>query len=749
MAFVDAQGFESVSNKSDLSLQGFVDTFGWNMFSKASGRIAGSRSLAFESSLQAANDVSPNFAGTGTVQKNTGKLISDLWTAGGFAFGARGKFRELGNTYFIGDVLVNNTAVVNQQVAGRIVWDGTYYWSIRKNTTLPNSGFEVVQSTDLINWAPPAAIPQPQTAGKLPANVSLANGRVIVGFTDNNFAYTTNGGTSWTAGTLFGGSASNGQFPMFTYVPSTGYYYSHGTNDPTNQNNSVVVKSLDMVTWTTVTTFSFGVAGNLHVSMFHDTVRQRIFFTLTSNSGSGGNGSRLSSIDYTDAVTVNWNLTGGQALRFGPNSVAFDGTATGTIVLTTTTGTVYYATGANPTTWTQATTTNLPTFTDTAKNTVVYDPRSSQWVITSGNGYIAVSLDGINWTITQQITTSRYNVGATYINGRVICTGQSIMIGSGLAGTTNYGWDVRYFTQNLIATNASSSNNVASRLGVAAVNSSGRQGYVGLGYQGDLTSGSGATLRYLPGNAATDSATYPTSVIPYLNNGSPWHYYVLIFTATATANQFTVQAVVDGSVVAGFSSTVQLAPTSDTTSTLYWTVPVRDSTSSAVLPSMIEFDDIYVFDNSGTVNNTALLDCVILPEQLVSDAQAQWTRSPAGAASNAVAARSVGISAAAGQVSTTTNGAVDIYNSDQTLDISAYSVKAVIAEAVLSNTALATSVAKVGMQSGSASVDTGNVTIATGAQVFARKVQETDPNTGSAWARTAAKAATVTLAKVS
>ena len=734
MAHIDSQGFETVSNMSDLVLQGFVDTVGFNFFSKPSDNVAGTRSLACEYALSTATDVSPNFAGTNTVQKNTGRLISDMWAAGGFAFGVRSKFRNL-NPYTVGDIPLTDAgaAFARPIYVGRFAQgSGGRIWSMKRFYSSLASTRIVYSDDNGVTWIETAA--QPSIANT--CYISYVNGFVVASHGSGRLSYSSDNGATWNTVTF---PATTNANPASNVIYANGLYWAATGRDTTAYGTIYTASSLAGPWTLSATTNPQGTGSQM--ALAHDPNRQRVFAFWRDSSSSSTNRAYLTSFDYSYNATNNYTVSSNGS--FGISGIAFSDDTAGNIVVTFTNGTIGIGAGTNPTSWTTilATTIGLPA---SNGSTVAFDSARQKFIVVSTAGYVAVSADATatSWSVSQPLLSANNSegnlIGAQYLNGNVYVGGHSV------TKSLNNGWTMQYWGGNYVASSSSGTANRASRLGIAAINSSGRQSYVGMCYNGDINS-SQATLLLETNNAVTSSASIPSSPISTVN---PWHYYVMIFTATATVNQFNVQVVVDGSVQSALTGTVQLAPTDDTTSTLYWTLPVRDIGAS-VLPTLVEFDDIYVFDNSGTVNNTAMLDCLIVREDLTTDAQAQWDRTPSGAASNAVAARALSQSTAGGYVSTAVNGEKDIYNTDQSLDISQYSVRAVSAEGVFSNTTYATSVVKAGLVSGSSSADSSNATVGISSQVFVKKVQEVDPATGNAWSRTAAKAAQPSVTKVS
>lgn len=760
MSHVDSQGWETVSNPNDALLQGFLNNMGWTGFSKPSSRFARSRSFQFEDSLATATDVSPSFAGTTAVQKNTGKLISDLWAAGGFAFGAAAKMRDLTQQYSYGEFTLPGVSNVGTTGSFSRTMKACYgngkYWALRTPVSAGTAAVAadaIASSTDLVTWTATATTPVANSTQGFYNQIAYLNGLLLVSYAQfpgggpigTHYAVSSNDGATWTAKTIPALSGQTYTVSNIVYVAANSTYYLTASYvaDGTHR----TFKTTDPVngTWTQIDAYALSGGGGIStcLELIFDSNRNVVWQSAGNTQNGGITAARLRSFTAPGEVfTNNWTTTGaGNNSSLIPVSVAFSASI---IVAVLMSGAVIRSTDG--TTWTNATG-------PTNAMSVVYNASTGQFVLCTTAGGAQYSTDGTNWTamtvfgLTSTVNTYRLmNNYVSIMNGQLVMFGRP---GTFVAPLTNpTGWILMQRSEMWRSSVNSGTANRAARLGVAAVNSSGRQGYVGVGFQGDLNSTAG-TLVYLPGNAITDSTTYPTSPISYLYQSSPWHYYTLIFTATATQNQFVVQVVVDGTVLSSFTSTVQLAPTNDTTSTLYWTLPCRDVASSSVQPSLVEFDDIYVFDNSSTVNNTAMLDCHIVREELVSDVQAQWTKTPASAASNAVAASGLSVSSAPGNVSSTVNGNKDIYATDQTLDITAYSVKAVSVEAVLSNSGLPSSSAAVGLVSGSSAVDTGAIAVSAGGQNFARRVQETDPATSGGWSRNAAKAANVTIQKVS
>lgn len=742
------QGMESVRNSTDFISQGWTTntpTSGLRPFGIPSTKIAGTQALRFESSSAASADLSPTFAGgNSSTQFNTGITINELWTKGGFSFGTRCGFRDTINSSTIGfQVPAFGTGIVNQSPANRIIWDGTKYWSLRIDAN--QSVVTVCTSTDLITWTDTVAQPT-----LLPFSISFVNGIVVVSCQNFTIARTTTG-TTWTNTAIFTGVTN--QAPVSNVVfANAKYYISSGSNTAGSPPPVLTLTSPDLVTWTQIDSFAATATNNVHPTLFFDPQRSRIFQLLTTNGGATDTFARVRSFNFSNAVTT--NLSFSAIDRVGPSSIAVS-TVSGTaaIVVSLTNGQVFFATGANPTSWTGLTAAQvgLPSVTDTAHQCIAYDPTIDRFVIAAPAGAVAISNDntGATWTVTNPISTTIYNVGTTYINNKMIATGQSVMVGSGVIanGVLTYGWDVKYWTETVVAANSGSSTfQGSSRLGFAAINSGGRSSFVGLMPSSAINTSTNTAAIAVSVNNTTSGAdagseTYSVSTL------NKYNYYELVATATATVNQFSVQVVINGNIVSSSAFIVAIAPTADTTSTLFLTLPIRNSGVSA-LPSWISFDDMYLLDFAGTVNNTPMKDCTIIKDNPTGDVQAQFTKTPATAATNSVVASAASVSTASGQLSSQSTGAQDIYSVANTIDLSAFSVKAVAVEATFSNSTLASSTVKVGMLSGAAAVDTGTVTVPNGSSLFASKIQELDPNTAIAWTRTNAIAAQITVTKV-
>lgn len=735
------QGFETVRNNVDLVAQGWASPYtGSTLVPIASNVLSTlSEQIRCEQYQSGTTDLSPNFAGT-SIQCNTGATINSLWTAGGFVFGGRGQLRDTTAPFTIGDVATDDTAsgVGNQSTNARIDFDGTLYWSLRK--IIATNVVTVCSSPDLVTWTDTVA--HPTTNAK---SITCANGLLIVTQQNNTVSFSSDHGATWTATIVFnpGPGVTAGNL-MSNVVYWNSKYYVSVVGNPAS--NAVLYKSTDLVTWTQVASNAVLTGGVWAAALQIDSIRNVLYWSYMTGLANAQTFARLNSVSTAEVVTGVWTPTTLNG-RVGVQSVAI---GTDRIVCSMSDGSVYYSiiTSGVYGTFTAATTgiTNVGL---SARQSVVYDPRSAQFVIVSSGGVQVLSTDGITWALSHPIQTTKYNVGSVYLNSLVIITGQSVAVGSGgvLSGVSSYGWDTHQWSETAVASGASTTAQGSGRLGFAAINSTSRSSFVGIYATTAINTGTSTAQFGFSSNNTTTGADTPSETYS-IAIANKFPYFELICTATATVNQFSIQVMINGTVVSATPFVVALCGTTDVTSTLYVTVPIRNQAVST-LPTLIAFDDMYVLDFSGSQNNSVMRGINIIKAPFSNDDQAQWTKNPASIASNHLAASASSVSVAGSSLTSNIAGNKDIYTAIQPFDISMFSVKAVQVEGTLSNTTLAATSAKLGLSSSGVAVDSGVVSLATGINSYVAKLQETDPNTGVAWSRAAAIAAKSTLEKVS
>lgn len=741
------QGFESIRTASDLIIQGISNTVGLNAFTKPSTRMSGTRSLVLENSYSGSGDISPSYAGTSSFQMNTGLTINNLWQAGGFAFGAAAKLRDTSTQYYVGSVVPEASNVTTKN---KMVWDGSKYWAIMRATTnaggTAGTSTVIGTSTDLITWTILAN--QPTSASGYHYAIAYINNLIVVSCYQGAYAYLNPAtDTTWSTGNM--GVSSPAAVGTSNIVYINGMYY--GITSGTSTYGQIKQSStLNTTSWSYVGNYISENASTTTATLVVDTYGQNLFCFHTNTASTSTSRTTLQSYTWDQlgtsvAPTLNIAISGGA--NVGIVSLAISPT-NGNKVAISNAGVIYYAVyGASSWTTIPAATSGIVA---NNSNSVAYDATNDRFVITGGSTatgfFVSYSTDGTGsaWTTTKLFSTSTGNaLQATtleFINSKLIGGGHQVTEFVFNPVNNTYGGTVKYKTQVLTASSSSGTAARASRLGVAAINSSGRQSYVGISGGGSGISGGSAPLYLSTENIVTSSTTMPNISI---DATVPWHYFTFVFTATTTANTFDLQILVDGVPSSLTASGVALAGATDTTSTLYWTVPFRDFNVS-ILPTLVEFDDIYLLDNSGSVNNSPLPDAHIIAYRPTSDVQAQWTSSTS---SNYGAVSGSSANTAVGAVSSSTAGAKDIYGTTNSFDISQYSVKAVMVDSVMKNTSLNSSTANVGILSNSVEVNSSDVTLSNGTLTYVSKIQETDPNTNSTWTKTAAQASQISITK--
>jgi hypothetical protein len=414
-----------------------------------------------------------------------------------------------------------------------------------------------------------------------------------------------------------------------------------------------------------------------------------------------------------------------------------------------------------------------PTGPTSAWGTVVNTGTSSVYAIdTNGEIMVAVGMDpttqtmGAIWTSTNGITWTKVNrildstpstpagyTGAALNNGyfsnvfwdgaRFVATGsyQAAVIAVSPDGIN---WEALYYPD--FPENAGT--NIASGLGlyVGAISAAGVYTSTEGGAAGVvLTAAAVASNARVvsPGIASTTSADIvtqtPTASVSVASGVSLSHYYELIFTATSTANQFTVQWALDGVIQAGTAFTFTPAPSTDTTSQAIFNLPRSGN--------WVVIDDIYLTDFAADpVGNTGQLGVVnVIAGEPTSDVQDQWTLS--GSASSHAAQMATSLSNSEGSIYTYTVGGKDIYALGNSIPAN-YRIQAMQVEAYFSKYGTAGASGTVGVLSKTTEVDSAAVAAPTTANVFASMIQTVDPNTGVQWTAAGVQAAEITITKV-
>jgi len=743
-------GFESIRDDNDLRAQGWVTnstttTTSHTVLGIPSVTSLSGTSLKLMGPYGTAANVLPCTTATQADpgMYDTGLTVNALWTAGGFVWGTNGKF---------------NSGTQNQiasTILDQIVYDGAqYYWAIQLTST---ATYNVVYSTDLINWTATAT----PTTGALQATSRLsvigsgATATVIVcpGGASGNAtpdwpaSYTTNLGLTWTSITNVSGITSNGGWTKIEATTNGTIPYM-GTEASATLTTAGGLFALTGLTPTGATqVISGGGNANSRVRTIPGSSCLAYYTPQSSTTAS------IAAASASLATAGSWVATAAPGGTI--NDFAFYG---GNWYAVTSTG-IYSAPPAStsPTTgptaaWSTRVTAAGIRAVATSSSLIVavgYD------ATTTTRGAIWTSPDGVTWT--KQNRLIRSSTAATGFSN-VIYDGTQFIVFGGAAmnviatSTDGFQWNPIYYPDYTEGTGTATpgipgifSGTLNASTGVYTPSTT--AGVCGQGLAIGAISGGTRTVGLITVTAssatAATGATNGTAASS-ISTSPLDHYFALIFTATGTANQFTVQLEVDGAIVLAGTSAVQLAPTADTTS--HAIINLGRTGNLSV------FDDMYEVDFSGSSFNTSLGVINVIPSTPASDSQAQWT--PGGSqASNAAAVASNSLTNALNApgnfyVSTFTDGAKDIYNMSNTIP-SNYKARAVLVEAFFERNGNTPPNVTVGIVSGSAEVDSAQVNIPTPSPTYVSTFTTNDPNTGIGWTNAGAAAAKMSITKVS
>lgn len=287
----------------------------------------------------------------------------------------------------------------------------------------------------------------------------------------------------------------------------------------------------------------------------------------------------------------------------------------------------------------------------------------------SGNAYVR-NLEAQGWTFYNTWVQSQFPGGLVpgiatgrYPNGQAVQigfdSGSTASINAGITrsigktftnlltnGGVSYGFAVRYGTTGTNAGDASDSIGLCSQTGSNVITT--------------VTFGVDRTLAfYRNASGVATGVNLPAS--PTITDGG-WHYVDVIVGPVGT-NSFTVTVVVDGEIVGVTGTlTTQAAVLNETPRFAF---PKYGSTTgnSTTIAKATAFDDIYVMDRTGTVNNgLALGEIREYRRGPTTDVQAQWTR-VGGAASNAATVNKRDFTSTTEYIYPATSVVEDIYSS--------------------------------------------------------------------------------------
>jgi hypothetical protein len=246
-----------------------------------------------------------------------------------------------------------------------------------------------------------------------------------------------------------------------------------------------------------------------------------------------------------------------------------------------------------------------------------------------------------------------------------------------------------------------------------------------------LSSLNGAAATVTPGGTAQNVPVTPLT-----------HYYELIGTSDPNnVNTFVVQMAIDGVISPG-SMSIQLGLATDTAgvSQLLLNLPRAGA--------WVMVDDIYVTDfNPDPAGNVGQLGIVnIVPHMPTTDVQTPMTK--VGSAPSHAAQVAGPLSFCNGGVGTNTQGAKEIYSSNQPIP-SNFRVQAVQAEAFFTKYGVVGASATMGVISGTTEVDAPTVSAPTTTPVYTSLMLELDPNTNQPWTVASAQALKLSVTKMS
>jgi hypothetical protein len=712
------QGFETMRDDTDYLLQGWTRVSGpRSSFVPSISAVAGTSMHTLGTFTASA--VAPGAAGaTDPGYFNTGVTVNQAWLAGGFSFGAFAKVNGgVAAAYGSGSAINCNQAC----------FDGTKYWAIQYNA----GAYNVATSPDLINWTVTTA--QPTALGAASSIFALGGGIIGVygstaASTSYTVYYTNNAGTSW----------SNYSLGTITSAVSDGVGISTG--------NSSFPHAV----------YSFAATGSLYVG----TVGVSMASVATSSAASQNTVARP-------------KITSGLITFIAANS------SSGTIFSATASNASLNTAGA----WTTATFTTVTSPTDLA-----YNPTSNTWVISSSLGihsfpnagaagtplapsgaltltprYSTVGIQNVFWNGTQLVGIGLQGHIITSPDG-VVWTeqGQHLIP----VGTSGYDWrcsindGTRYVlfsdaTNGIVATTPDLVTNYQAQyvMESARASASNNYGIFGLysgtapsstglwtvtansfGYNASVPSGGSMTVTMSA--TVTNYATFTVSTATTLS-----HYYEMVFTPVAgTANTFSVNVYVDGTLVQSYASVPMAASTSDTTSLLIISLDRRGAFTA--------YDDMYFNVQDGVGLSGQLGPINIIARRPTTDVQDQWVKT-GSAASNALSVNQPALSSQSTNYVTSANaGDKDIYTSNTTIP-AGYVAKAVQLEAMVARTSSTVATVNIGLISGTTEVDSANVALGANTATYVAQVYQMDPNGNKAWTNAAVVAAEMVANHVS
>lgn len=722
-----AQGFETILDDSDIRAQGWIQSpvLRRNTTVPSATTVPG-RSLAMMGAAGTAGTAVIGQSGTSDAGfMNLGVTVNQAWTAGGFTFGIAGKFNS-GNYAAIGIGAIGSNN-------GGVTFDGTLYWAIRYTGT-----YSVCTSPDLITWTatasqPPIALHSGTTITYMGSGVVAIVGCAFISGGTMSMFYTTNSGSSWTtispdsgaSNTLFGRAfqTGNATYPHGLILSSSnrGQFWV-GTLGGTLSSiaTGLTMGSTNQVA--TLRTFS----GLLVQGVLNASSLCQIFSAQSSSS--------------TLNTAAAWTISTSSANIGTPQDITYI-SASNLWVIATSTG--IWTTPASGST-------SAPTFasgTFTATQRYSTGAISSVWLVGStlvalgALGAILTSTDGITWAsvgtrIISATTGNSWNA-ALYDGTKYVVFSDST---NGVVATSTdlqTGYVPTYVAEN--AENAGSAYVGTGVWGATTVPTNGGTWTTAGSLAMFAASASGGNRTVTLGNFAFGNIT--TTPVAADNNT---HYYEITATKDpANTNKFFVSWAVDNVQVFSSGATSYLlgSSASDTTSILV--------TNLSRTLQWTRFDDMYFTLNDGVANTTQgpLGPINIVALRPSSDAQAQWTKSGT-AASNALTVRATALSSATGSVTTSVDGAKDLYATADTVPAN-YKVRAAYVEGYFARTSTTNPTVSVGIQSGSSETDSATTSIPSANYTYLSQIVERDPNGNVSWTPTSIQSAKIAITKVS
>ncbi len=724
------QGFESMRDDTDFRTQGWVTAP-----SKVQAALAPSFSAVAGTSMRSLGAGSASAAVPGATGApdigyyNTGITINQAYLAGGFSYGFNARFNSgVQSSYASG-----STANPNQSC-----FDGTNYWAIR----ISGGVYQVAYSTDLINWS----VTSSQPPGGLDSSASIAymgSGLIAVvrvtGSTSSLAVYYTNNlGVSWTTQVLATSGSSTTILGSATATGNATYPHAVmiGTNGVAGSNSGLYVGTLGG-TMTLVSALT-----GLNASSKPHLISGLVVFPLYSSVAGNSYVTSATASNSALNTTGAWSLATLNASAGAVVDIAYSPSSNNWVIASTNGLWSFPNTGAAGT---PVAPTGSITATQRYSTVGMLDVwwTGTQFMAHGQSGHIVTSPDGVTWTETgghilpvgvagtdwrsSLYDGSRYVLFSDSTNGVIATTPdgvtnyqtQYVQEGAEIAPATNYAFYAPGVMGSTTAPVSGGTWTAVTGMFCVGVNAvSGATRTVGLSY---------TTTSY--------EATLPALSAP----GS--HYFEIVATSVGgTANAFTTNLYVDGTLALTSAAARAFTTTTDTTSVIILTLG-RGARFTAV-------DDMYFTLQDGTGLVGPLGPVSIVVEAPVTDVQAQWVKTGT-AVSNSLSSGTTSLSSNSGNyVSSANAGDKDIYGTTA-VSVTGYTVKAVQVEGYLSNTGTGTVVANVGLVSGGTESDGTNQSLTTATPTYASNIYSTNPNGNVPWTLAAASAANVALNHIS